>query len=68
MAPELLSTTIGLPQLYSQTKIVDANNNVLGPGKVGEFCQKAPFIISGYYKRPDLNAQKWDKRRLLSYG
>jgi len=61
LEPELVSTTIGLPQLYSQTKIVDENNNILGAGKVGEFCQKASFIISGYYKRPDLNAQKWDK-------
>ena len=61
LEPELVSTTIGLPQLYSQTKIVDENNNILGAGKVGEFCQKAPFIISGYYKRADLNAQKWDK-------
>ncbi len=61
LAPELVSTTIGVPQLYSQTKIVDENRNILGAGKVGEFCQKAPFIISGYYKRPDLNAQKWDE-------
>lgn len=61
LPPELVSTTIGLPQLYSQTKIVDLNNNVVGPGKVGEFCQKSPFIIAGYYKRPDLNKAKWDK-------
>lgn len=61
LAPELVSTTIGLPQLYSQTKIVDESQNILGVGQVGEFCQKAPFIISGYYKRPDLNAQKWDQ-------
>ncbi len=61
LEPELVSTTIGRPQLYSQTKIVDEHNNELGPGSVGEFCQKAPFIISGYYKRPDLNARKWDQ-------
>lgn len=61
MAPELVSTTIGVPQLYSSTKIVDENSTTLGPGKVGEFCQKAPFIIAGYYKRPDLNEKKWDK-------
>jgi non-ribosomal peptide synthetase component E (peptide arylation enzyme) len=60
MDPELVSTTIGPPQLYAQTRIVDENNNILGPGKVGEFCQKAPFVIAGYYKRPELN-DKWDK-------
>lgn len=59
--PELVSTTIGLPQLYSQTKIVDENNRVVNVGEVGEYCQKAPFIIAGYYKRPDLNAKKWDQ-------
>lgn len=61
LEPELVSTTIGLPQLYSQTKIVDETNNVLAVGKVGEFCQKSPFIIAGYYKRPDLNKKKWDQ-------
>ena len=61
LEPELASTTIGLPQIYSRTKIVDENNNVVGVGKVGEFCQKSPFIIAGYYKRPDLNKTKWDK-------
>ncbi len=60
LEPDLVSTTIGVPQLYSQTKIVDENNQVLGVGKIGEFCQKSPFIIAGYYKRPDLNARKWD--------
>ncbi len=61
LEPELVATTIGLPQMYSQTKIVDENNNVLGVGKIGEFCQKSPFIIAGYYKRPDLNKTKWDQ-------
>jgi len=59
--PELVSTTIGLPQLYSHTKIVDEQGKILGPGKIGEYCQRAPFIIAGYYKRPELNAAKWDK-------
>ncbi len=60
LAPELVSTTIGRPQLYSRTKIVDESNKPLEVGKVGEYCQKAPFIIAGYYKRPDLNKLKWD--------
>ena len=68
MDPELVATTIGLRLLYSQIKIVDENNNILGPGKVGEFCQKAPYIISGYYKRPELNAQKWDDEGFYHTG
>lgn len=61
LQPELVSTTIGTPQLHSQTKIVDESNRPVGVGTVGEFCQKAPFIIAGYYMRPDLNEKKWDE-------
>ncbi|MCD6153173.1 MAG: acyl--CoA ligase [Syntrophobacterales bacterium] len=66
--PELVSTTIGLQQLYSEVKIVDENNNRVGVGVVGEYCQKAPFIISGYYKRPELNAEKWDDEGFYHTG
>jgi len=68
LEPELVSTTIGLPQLYSETKIVDESNNIVSVGQVGEFCQKAPFIIAGYYKRPDLNKRKWDKEGFYHTG
>jgi acyl-CoA synthetase len=40
----------------------------LGVGEVGEYCQKAPFIISGYYKRPDLNKAKWDQDGFFHSG
>ncbi len=66
--PEQISTTIGIAQLHSQIKIVDENGRRLGPGQVGEYCQKAPFIISGYYKRPDLNRQKWDEEGFYHTG
>ncbi len=66
--PELVSTTIGLKQLYSDVKIVDENNNRVGPGVVGEYCQKAPFVIAGYYKRPDLNQSKWDDEGFYHSG
>lgn len=66
--PEIVSTTIGLQQLYSEVKIVDEDNNRLGVGQIGEFCQKAPFIIAGYYKRPDLNKDKWDEEGFYHSG
>lgn len=66
--PEIVSTTIGLQQLYSEVKIVDENNNRLGAGQAGEYCQKAPFIIAGYYKRPDLNKDKWDDEGFYHSG
>ncbi|HPQ44672.1 MAG TPA: class I adenylate-forming enzyme family protein [Syntrophales bacterium] len=66
--PEIVSTTIGLQQLYSEVKIVDPDNNRLGVGIAGEYCQKAPFIIAGYYKRPDLNRDKWDDEGFYHSG
>lgn len=68
LQPELVSTTIGTPQLHSQTKIVDESNRPVGVGTVGEFCQKAPFIIAGYYMRPDLNEKKWDEEGFYHTG
>ena len=68
LPPERISTTIGIAQLHSQIKIVDESGNRLGPGETGEYCQRAPFIISGYYKRPDLNAQKWDDEGFYHSG
>jgi len=68
LEPELVSTTIGLQQLYSEVKIADENNSRVGPGVVGEYCQKAPFVIAGYYKRPDLNKEKWDNEGFYHSG
>ncbi len=66
--PRLVSSTMGTRQLYSEIKIVDKKGRRLGVGEVGEYCQKAPFIISGYYKRPDLNAGKWDEEGYYHTG
>ena len=66
--PELISTTIGISQLFGEIKIVDESGARMGTGEVGEYCQKAPFIISGYYKRPDLNERKWDEEGFYHSG
>jgi cyclohexanecarboxylate-CoA ligase len=68
MEPELVSSTIGVPQLYSEIKIIDEEGNRLDVNQTGEFCQKAPWIISGYYKRPDLNREKWDEEGFFHSG
>ncbi len=68
MAPQLVSTTMGIRQLYSEIKIVDKDGNRLGVGEIGEFCQKAPFIMAGYFKRPDLNKKKWDNEGFYHSG
>jgi acyl-CoA synthetase (AMP-forming)/AMP-acid ligase II len=66
--PELVSSTIGIKCLYSDIKIIDEEGKRLGPNQTGEFCQKSPMIISGYYKRPELNAEKWDDEGFYHTG
>jgi non-ribosomal peptide synthetase component E (peptide arylation enzyme) len=68
MPPELVSTTMGTRQLYSEIKIVDKDGKRLGVGEIGEFCQKAPYIMAGYFKRPDLNKGKWDEEGFYHSG
>lgn len=68
MAPELVSTTMGTRQLHSEIKIIDKDGRRLGAGEIGEFCQKAPFIMAGYDKRPDLNRKKWDEEGFYHTG
>jgi acyl-CoA synthetase (AMP-forming)/AMP-acid ligase II len=66
--PEVASTTIGTKCLTTDVKITDEEGKRLGLNQTGEFCQKGPMIISGYYKRPELNAQKWDDEGFYHTG
>jgi len=46
--------SVGVPPQFSDMKILDEKGNKLPPGEVGEICGKGPFLMPGYYKRPDL--------------
>lgn len=44
--------SIGRPNFYVDARVVDENNNPLGPGEVGELVLKGPSFCSGYFNMP----------------
>jgi acyl-CoA synthetase (AMP-forming)/AMP-acid ligase II len=49
--------SVGVPVAFSEMKIVDENGEELPTGEVGEIIGRAPFLMSGYYKQPELTAE-----------
>ena len=50
----------GQPPIYSDTRIVDPDNQELPVGERGEICLRGPNIMKGYWNRPDATAQAID--------
>jgi len=49
--------TIGLPVPSTNIKLVDDNDQEVGPGQSGELCVQGPQVMQGYWKRPDETAK-----------
>ena len=54
--PEKL-LSVGCPPQFSEMRIVDEQGHDLPAGQIGEIVGRAPILMTGYYKRPDLTAQ-----------
>jgi amino acid adenylation domain-containing protein len=54
---------IGLPVANTQLYIVNDQLNLVAPGMVGELCIAGDGVAKGYWKRPDLTAEKFIKNR-----
>jgi fatty-acyl-CoA synthase len=50
----------GQPPLYSDTRIVDDNNQPVAAGERGEICLRGPNIMKGYWNRPEATAEAID--------
>ncbi len=52
--------SIGRPNFYVDARVVDDDNNPLGPGEVGELVLKGPSYCSGYFGNPEATAKAVD--------
>jgi fatty-acyl-CoA synthase len=52
--------SIGRPNFFVDARIVDDDNNPLGPGEVGELVLKGPSYCSGYFGNPEATAEAVD--------
>jgi acyl-CoA synthetase (AMP-forming)/AMP-acid ligase II len=51
------SGSVGVPTPLSQLRILRDDGSEAAPGELGEIAGRGPFMMTGYYKRPDLSAQ-----------
>jgi len=57
---------IGKPIANTQLYIVDENNNLVSPGKIGELWIAGDGVANGYWKRPELTTAKFIKNTFLN--
>jgi fatty-acyl-CoA synthase len=54
--PELL-LSCGFPIAACEVRILDDNDQEVKTGEAGEICVRAPHVMAGYWKRPDITAE-----------
>jgi acyl-CoA synthetase (AMP-forming)/AMP-acid ligase II len=58
---DCLSRTVGKIAEPFELRIVDKNRDELPDGQVGEIAVRGPFLMKGYYNKPDITAQVIDE-------
>jgi long-chain acyl-CoA synthetase len=51
---------VGLPMLYQEVKLIDAQGNTVATGERGEVCCRGAHVMQGYWNRPDATAEALD--------
>ncbi|MFD2365844.1 class I adenylate-forming enzyme family protein [Pseudoduganella sp. GCM10020061] len=49
--------SVGIPPPFFELRIIDERGQPLAPGEVGEIAGRGPFLMPGYYNKPELTAQ-----------
>jgi fatty-acyl-CoA synthase len=52
--------SIGRPNFYVDVRVVDDDNNPLGPNEIGELVLKGPSGSSGYWNNPEASTEAYD--------
>lgn len=60
--------SIGRPNFFVDAKIVDEQNQFLGPNEAGELILKGPSYSSGYYNNPEATQAAIDERGFFHTG
>ncbi len=55
----------GLPLPGTEVRVVDDDGDVLPPGRTGQFVVRGPHVMAGYWRRPELTAQRFVRREGL---
>lgn len=50
-------SSAGTPQIGIEVKVVDENDQVLGPNQIGEVIVRGETVMSGYFNNPEASAQ-----------
>ncbi|MEJ2289529.1 MAG: AMP-binding protein, partial [Deinococcales bacterium] len=58
----------GQAPMFSDTRIVDEDNQPVAPDERGEICLKGPNIMKGYWNRPDATAAAIDSEGWFHSG
>jgi acyl-CoA synthetase (AMP-forming)/AMP-acid ligase II len=53
----LKAGSCGLPEFIGEVKVVDDNDNEVGPEEIGEVVIKADFVMKGYWNNAEATAQ-----------
>lgn len=71
LTPEFALTKIGSagqPPIFSDTQIVNDDNEPVAPGERGEICLRGPNIMKGYWNRPEATAAAIDAKGWFHSG
>ncbi len=60
--------SIGRPNFFVDARVVDDDNNPLGPNQVGELVLRGPSCGSGYFNNPEASAEVLDDQGWLHTG